>query len=331
VKAATLEELEKFFSTLEAEYDVRLPVVLPDGTRALGRPCEGPMALSGGRLPRKPTDVFFPQSGAVLTICHDGAVTPPAPPAKPLCVVGFTARDLACLHFTDRFFTEGFRDDLYFQRRDGAVIVGISGRCGPAGEFMRIAKGNCDLELISDGERWLAVPYTDNGEKIEEKLVCAGRADSLQALMRESEALPDLEAELLDQAAALVQTEQIPDCFWAEIGDLCIACTSCNLVCPTCTCFGVQDWTGPNGVERSRMWDSCQFDGFMREASGHNPLGTESLRTRRRIHHKLAADVIRWGEMGCFLCGRCDAVCPTGIGIVAVARQIVTRFGSGNT
>ena len=119
----------------------------------------------------------------------------------------------------------------------------------------------------------------------------------------------------------------VPDSFWAEIGDRCIACTGCNLACPTCTCFGMQDWRSSREVERSRMWDSCQLDGFMREASGHNPLGTEALRTRRRIHHKLAADPVRWGEISCFVCGRCDDVCPTGIGIVAVARELVARFG----
>jgi formate hydrogenlyase subunit 6/NADH:ubiquinone oxidoreductase subunit I len=122
----------------------------------------------------------------------------------------------------------------------------------------------------------------------------------------------------------------VPDEFWAEIGDRCIACTGCNLACPSCTCFGVQDWRYTKQVERSRMWDSCQLDGFMREASGHNPLGTEALRTRRRIHHKLAADPERWGEISCFVCGRCDAVCPTGIGIFAVAREMVARYGGND-
>ena len=64
----------------------------------------------------------------------------------------------------------------------------------------------------------------------------------------------------------------------------------------------------------------------MREASGHNPMGQERLRTHRRIHHKLAADVKRWGHITCYLCGRCDRVCPTGIGIVAVCREMVEEF-----
>lgn len=119
----------------------------------------------------------------------------------------------------------------------------------------------------------------------------------------------------------------MPDAFWVEIADRCIACTACNLVCPTCTCFEVLDRQTDGRVQRHRMWDSCQLEGFMREASGHNPLGTEMARTRRRIHHKLAADVDRWGHITCYLCGRCDDICPTGIGIKAVAKEIAARFG----
>ena len=44
----------------------------------------------------------------------------------------------------------------------------------------------------------------------------------------------------------------------------------------------------------------------------------------------LAADVQRWGHVTCFVCGRCDKVCPTGIGIKAVSRAIVERFATAD-
>jgi sulfhydrogenase subunit beta (sulfur reductase) len=150
--------------------------------------------------------------------------------------------------------------------------------------------------------------------------------EAIELFTQASKQLPEADEKLLLRASTILRGDRVPDSFWAEIGDRCIACTGCNLVCPTCTCFGVQDWRSAKLVERSRMWDSCQLEGFMREASGHNPLGSEALRTRRRIHHKLAADPDKWGEISCFLCGRCDAVCPTGIGIVAVMRDLVERF-----
>jgi len=133
---------------------------------------------------------------------------------------------------------------------------------------------------------------------------------------------------LILQASRILHEQELPESFWDEIGTYCIQCTGCNLVCPTCTCFGIQDWRYAKRVERIRMWDSCQLTGFMQEAGGHSPLDTDALRTRRRIHHKLAADPVRWGEISCFVCGRCDTTCPSGIGIIAVAREIVTRFGN---
>jgi formate hydrogenlyase subunit 6/NADH:ubiquinone oxidoreductase subunit I len=325
MKSLAPDQLAGFFAALEATHEVRLPILLPDGTRALGHPGDGPLALHGGPLPRKPTAAFFPHEGPVFT-ATDGTVSLPPTPEKPLLIAGFTHHDLACLRFIDRFFADGWRDDLYFRRRQGAVIVGASGYCGSGGTLLPYAGGECDLELVWDRARWLVVTYTEAGEAIASGLTEVAPDGTLERIREESAALVDGNESIIRRASELIRADRVPDEFWAEIGDRCIACTGCNLACPTCTCFGVQDWRYAERVERSRMWDSCQLDGFMREASGHNPLGTEALRTRRRIHHKLAADPERWGEVSCFVCGRCDAVCPTGIGIFAVVRELVARY-----
>lgn len=329
MKALTAQELEASFRALEGDYDVRVPVALHDGTRALGKLDDGPLALAGGALPLKITSAFFPQMETIFQVGDDGLTMPP-PPARPLLVVGFTAQDAACLEFIDRFFSEGFRDDLYLNKRHGAVVVCVSGRCGRDGEPLKIAGGKCDLELICDGQRYLIASYSQAGEAL------AGRFEpgrdvhdgALAALRAESDHLGDEEARLIETAARLLREEKVPEEFWQGIADRCIACTSCNLACPTCTCFDVFDSKAADKTVRWRLWDSCQLDGFMREASGHNPMGAEHLRTRRRIHHKLAADPMRWQTITCFLCGRCDEVCPTGIGIKAVCREMINTYGS---
>ena len=314
-----------FFTDLAARFEVRLPVVLPDGTRTIGSLEDGPIALQGGALPGKPTAAFFPHQGPVFT-AFEGDVPPPSDQDNRLFVVGFTGRDIECLRFIDRFFADGWRDDIYFQLRAGAVIAGVSGYCGPGGALLPLIGGGCDLEFVREGNRWLVVTYSEAGVEAAAELPDTDAAEVLQQLREASRQQVNDGDALIRRASELLRGNQVPDSFWSEIGDRCISCTGCNLACPTCTCFGVQDWRFPQKVERSRMWDSCQLDGFMREASGHNPLGSEALRTRRRIHHKLAADPERWGEISCFLCGRCDAVCPTGIGILAVAKAIVARF-----
>ncbi len=328
MKTLTIQDIESFLRSIESIYDVHVPISLHDGTRTLGKLGGGPLAIAGGRIPQKITNVFFPQMETVLTIGPEKIeLSKPSP--KPLLVVGFTAQDVDCLKFIDRFYSENYRDDVYFNKRDGAVIVSVSGRCGINGEFLKIASGNCDIELISDGQNYLFATYTDAGKTLAKK--AKGRKaddDLIKQLQKESDALPNDDLELIRKASKLLLEEKVPDEFWVTISDRCIACTSCNLACPTCTCFDVFDRKSGDMVKRWRVWDSCQFDGFMREASGHNPMGKEDLRTRRRIHHKLAADVTRWGQITCMLCGRCDEVCPTGIGIKAVCREMVDKYGS---
>jgi len=333
----TEQQLEAFFKSAESNYDVRIPIKLHDGTRTLGKLGEGPLALAGGVIPTKITNVFFPQNETVLIMSPDG-VELQEPPAKPLLVVGFTAQDADCLEFIDRFYSENYRDDIYFNKREGAVIVCVSGRCGADGEFLKIAGEKCDMELICDGRRggsrtartFLAVGYTKAGKKLLEKAPAKEQAPdkTFEELQKESDALATDDLELIQAASKLLLDDKVPDEFWQGISDRCIACTSCNLACPTCTCFEVFDREAEDGIHRQRIWDSCQLDGFMREASGHNPMGEEKIRTRRRIHHKLAADVTRWGHLTCYLCGRCDLVCPTGIGIKAVCGEMVEQYGS---
>jgi formate hydrogenlyase subunit 6/NADH:ubiquinone oxidoreductase subunit I len=325
MRVLTSDRLDQFFDRLSATWELRLPIMLPDGTRVIGSLEDGPLALLGQAVSGKPTAAFFPQQGTIFTAAC-GMLQEPSAATRPLFVLGFTPRDLACLRFIDRFFADGWHDDIYFRQRQRAVVAGLSGYCGFNGALLPPAGGNCDLEFFWDGSNWLLIPYTESGKAIVVELPDSVPPEAIELFKQASNRLPDQDEKLLLRASEILKGDRVPDSFWAEIGDRCIACTGCNLVCPTCTCFGVQDWRSAKLVERSRMWDSCQLEGFMREASGHNPLASEALRTRRRIHHKLAADPDKWGEISCFLCGRCDAVCPTGIGIVAVMRELVERF-----
>lgn len=319
--------LGKLLAGLAVDYCLLTPQRLADGTRLLRPHGEGELALQGEAVQRKPTEAFFPQCDPLLRIGAAGEVKMCQPPARPHALFGLNAADLACIAFIDRFFAAPPADDHYLARRRDALLIGLTGYAGPAGEFLPLAGGLCDLELLALPGSWLAVPFTARGKNLLTGLPDGDLAE-LERLRQVSHPRLEQAQEILQKAAVLVAAEAVPDDFWQEIGERCILCSGCNLVCPTCTCFCVEDRQDQGETLRSRVWDSCQFDAFMREASGHNPLGTAALRTRRRIHHKLAADVVRWGEPGCLLCGRCDRSCPTGIGIQAVAAEIAARFGS---
>jgi formate hydrogenlyase subunit 6/NADH:ubiquinone oxidoreductase subunit I len=272
--------------------------------------------------------MFFPQMDVILSL-NGQSIQAPAPLAMPLLVVGFTAEDLDCLTFIDRFYSENFRDTVYFSKRQNAVTVSVTGRCGKDGRTLKTSSGNCDLELVCDGQDYLLVAHSDTGKTLANGIQGSdASAEQLEAVKAEAGVGNAEDRALLEKASKLLLEDKVPEAFWDQLANRCIACTSCNLVCPTCTCFDVFDRKDDDRDERWRMWDSCQLDGFMREASGHNPMGKEAVRTRRRIHHKLGADPRRWGQITCMLCGRCDDACPTGIGIKSVCREMVEQSAS---
>lgn len=319
-------DIERMLQELANHYRLQVPILLPDGTRQLAPFGSGELSLAGPQLQRKPTAFFFPQKQTILNIGSKGDISLPTPAEKPLALFGLDRPDLAGIAFLDRFFTRAPADDVYLRERQDALLIGLTGIAGEQQSFLPLAEGNCDLELIASQKGWLACSYSKSGQELINNFP-AGNEDQFSALQKQS-AENQQNMEQLRQASALLHADRVPDTFWEEVANRCILCTGCNLACPTCSCFGVQDRQTETNTERSRVWDSCQFDAFMREASGHNPLGTEALRTRRRIHHKLVADVERWGELGCVACGRCDRACPTGIGMFTVVKEMLARYGN---
>ena len=144
----------------------------------------------------------------------------------------------------------------------------------------------------------------------------------------------ELEADV-KQAAGVQETEVVPDAaednqekvtlpeklsndsfkkeLWKEYGDRCIGCGRCNFVCPTCTCFTMQDIfykDNPKAGERRRVWASCQVDGYTDMAGNIAFRKTQGERMRFKVMHKIYDYGKRFGYPMCVGCGRCDDVCP---------------------
>ncbi|NLN96941.1 MAG: anaerobic sulfite reductase subunit A [Eubacteriaceae bacterium] len=100
---------------------------------------------------------------------------------------------------------------------------------------------------------------------------------------------------------------------WEEYDTRCIACGRCNFVCPTCTCFTMQDILySDNGKagERRRVQASCMVDGFTDVAGGGSYRKKFGERMRFKMMHKVYDFRKRFGYNMCVGCGRCDDVCP---------------------
>lgn len=100
---------------------------------------------------------------------------------------------------------------------------------------------------------------------------------------------------------------------WDGYDARCINCGRCNFVCPTCTCFTMQDvyYTDNGRVgERRRVWASCMVDGFTDVAGGGSYRKTNGQRMRFKNLHKIHDYKKRYGHHMCVGCGRCDNICP---------------------
>ena len=100
---------------------------------------------------------------------------------------------------------------------------------------------------------------------------------------------------------------------WEEYGSRCIACGRCTVVCPSCSCYTMQDIfyaDNPKCGERRRVWASCHIDGFTNMAGGHSFRRNNGERMRFKVMHKFKDFKQRFGVHMCVGCGRCDNACP---------------------
>lgn len=107
--------------------------------------------------------------------------------------------------------------------------------------------------------------------------------------------------------------EIIGNTIWDEYDTRCIGCGRCNFVCPTCSCFTMQDIfykENENVGERRRVWASCQVDGYTDIAGGNSFRKKQGERMRFKTMHKINDFKKRFGYNMCVGCGRCDDACP---------------------
>jgi sulfhydrogenase subunit beta (sulfur reductase) len=110
---------------------------------------------------------------------------------------------------------------------------------------------------------------------------------------------------------------------WDDVAARCLTCGNCTMVCPTCFCTTVEDYTDLKGehAERWRRLDSC-FTMDFSYIHGGSIRSSARSRYRQWMMHKLATWIDQFGTSGCVGCGRCITWCPVGIDITAEVRAI---------
>ncbi len=337
-------ELAKWVETLLREGKRVIAPVEENGIRCF-RPIDAAaqVCLAPGKTRWSPKECLFPRTEALFSyraqgdqVTLDGARAEPAEQV----LLGVRPCDVAGLLRLDAVFLKGEADALYAGRRDRSAIVSLACQeaepecfCTAVGGGPAAGEGS-DLQLMAVGGGWLVVPLTPKGGALAaafrdrapaptaaEWAEARARAQRVESTLRQSPVAREW-------AAVLEASFDLP--LWEALGQRCLGCSICTYVCPSCSCFDVQDsgsaWCG----ERCRSWDSCTFALFTRHASGHNPRPTQASRYRQRVLHKFAYfPLLNEGQFMCVGCGRCVKLCPVGLNIQEAVQRVVAAAPEG--
>ena len=290
-----------------------------------------PTATGRPRLPTYPAKQFFFPEREILFRFDGNDFKETLPKPTPQILFGVRSCDLCAIAYQDRFFQQ---DPYYQTRRRATLLVGIDcqipcdgGFCPTvdAGPFVRDGMADLVCHQQQD-EGWLLMAQSAEGEALlrglDLKAAETSRIDQRTRAQQQVIArFPP--AAHIEAGIQRINRAEVPAGQWQALGLQCLACSGCTSLCPTCSCFTSYDRPAAGGFERERCWDSCLYDAFQREASGHNPSATAGQRVERFWFHKFSDEYAKtFGRYGCTGCGRCEKTCPGVIGVHSVMKSI---------
>jgi ferredoxin len=290
-----------------------------------------PFEVFGEPPPCSAKAFFFAEREAVFR-CEGDRFVACLPEVADQVLFGLHACDLTAVHYQDQFFAA---DPHYRARRSATLLVGIDcrhscaqGFCTQVDSGPQVREGMADLVLLplDDGNWWL-LSYSPAGAAALAGLDLApASADwrGERAANQQRVAAEQGDSDWLQAGVRAINAGQVSPTTWDSLGLRCLVCSGCTMVCPTCSCFAPMERQLQGGVvQHERVWDSCLYEGFQKEASGHNPSAAPGQRVQRFWQHKFGEGFRReFGRYGCVGCGRCDRVCPGGIGAHAVMHRV---------
>jgi len=289
-----------------------------------------------------PKDIVFPQSETLFSFTRDAgdiAFSVPERASRKRLILGIRSCDTVGLHWLDHFYLTNFLDFYYHDRRDNLTLVSIACNqpmkncfciCCEGGPFLDPEKAAFDIQLVDLDEHYLVECNSEKGKRLVDldrnlfSLPDPAMVEARDQLEEKSRTLFLQEpTSYMSAAIRRITSNSVPPEVWTELGERCFDDGGCTFVCPCCSCFGVgYSSKGETGCHY-RFWDSCDYSGFTREVSGHNPRAEKGERFKRRFFHKLSYQYIkRDGRIGCVGCGRCITACPGEVGMPAVVERL---------
>ncbi|MGV8073097.1 MAG: 4Fe-4S dicluster domain-containing protein [Syntrophobacteraceae bacterium] len=272
-------------------------------------------------LPAK--KAFFPQHQTLLRFEGNKMESAIDPVDQVLFGVHFY--EVKAIDMLDELFKEGHEDRNYLARREHTTIVASNiQRVSPRAFFSSVGKDVApkghDAFLTKVAGGYVLEAGTPKGEKIASygNWGSASDAQVTEAKKVNDMALDQCREQLrhsTDEIAQKVRAAFSKEELWNDLSKDCFSCGTCNIVCPTCYCFDVQDtWNLDQcSGERCRSWDGCLLEDFSKVSLGGG--ATENFRDARadRFRHRIMRKTNylneKLGGPACVGCGRCSIGC----------------------
>ncbi|MCY3413998.1 MAG: 4Fe-4S dicluster domain-containing protein [Candidatus Heimdallarchaeota archaeon] len=289
------------------------------------------LALSYKRTILPIKKILIPQKISVFNITGNSIMYNDIVQEK-LIVFGIHPCEIHAIQILDHFFLKGKYEDPYYKRkREDVIIIGHS--CFPDDSCVcnvlntdKVNEGY-DIFLYELTDHYICHVITANGEKImqdipkksfKEDLVYKAVIDHYHSLRNEHFRYSTIRVESIQQ----IINASFDNGYWDSLGDECLSCGICSNICPTCSCYNVDDVINAenNGV-RMREWDSCHLPQFSAVAGNIDFRSSRSHRLKTYYQHKL----ISFGAIGkpaCVGCGRCIKQCPKNINVKRVMTDL---------
>jgi len=269
-----------------------------------------------------PKKYFLPQHETLLKFSmqkpFEGKETIPD---EPRIIIGVHPYDIIALDQTDRHYLDQQQDNYYKKRRENTLIVGVDIKNVSERSFAASMKTNTtdsgfDLLLTDIGTNYAITIGTEKGNKLLKKYATVkdANASDLTKLKTARNAVlkkykQKVKIDKKDWSPLLVANYN--HAIWEERADVCMECSSCTMVCPTCFCYDVKDDVSLNLTQgnRTRTWDGCMLKDFTKVGSGEVFRDDVKERYRHRFFRKGNYLPERYGFVACVGCGRCGIAC----------------------